>query len=92
MSFETISLLLNWMEMAALLAILFRLASTFELIANTQRELKRAIYHLSERRASELAINNAFGGPGTALASRSRWAPADTENTLDADDLARLSP
>jgi hypothetical protein len=78
------------MEMAALLAILFHLASTFELIANTQRE--RAIYHLSERRASELAINNAFGGPGTALASHSRWAPADTKNTMNADDLARLSP
>lgn len=57
------------MEMAALLAILFHLASTFELIANTQRELKRAIYHLSERRASELAINNAFGGRGP------RWLP-----------------
>ena len=39
MSFETISLLLNWMEMGALLAILFRLSSTFNLIANTQREL-----------------------------------------------------
>ena len=45
MSFETISLLLNWMEMGALLAILFRLSSTFNLIANTQRELRRAIYH-----------------------------------------------
>jgi len=42
MSFETISLLLNWMEMGALLAILFRLSSTFELIASTQRELIRA--------------------------------------------------
>jgi hypothetical protein len=29
MSFETVSLLLNWMQMGALLAILFRLASTF---------------------------------------------------------------
>jgi len=28
MSFETVSLLLNWMEMGALLAILFRLSST----------------------------------------------------------------
>ena len=42
MSFETISLLLNWMEMGALLAILFRLSNTFELIASTQRELRRA--------------------------------------------------
>ena len=29
MSFETISLLLSWMEMGALLAILFRLSGTF---------------------------------------------------------------
>jgi hypothetical protein len=46
MCFETTSLLLNWMELGALLAILFRLSSTFGLIANTQRELRRAIYHL----------------------------------------------
>jgi len=51
MSFETISLLLNWMEMGALLAILFRLASTFELIANTQRELRRTIHR--EHRGAE---------------------------------------
>ena len=37
MGFETISLLLNWVEMGALLAILFRLSGTFELIASTQR-------------------------------------------------------
>jgi hypothetical protein len=92
MSFETISLLLNWMEMGALLAILFRLSSTFELIANTQRELRRAIYHLGERRATELGFYNAFGGPGTAPASRSRWTPAVTENTIDGDDLARTLP
>lgn len=40
MSFETISLLLHWMEMGVLLAILFRLSNTFQLIANTQRELQ----------------------------------------------------
>jgi hypothetical protein len=40
------------MEMRALLAILFRLSSTFELIASTQRELRRAIHR--ERRAAEL--------------------------------------
>ena len=57
MSFETISLLLNWLEMGALLAILFRLSSTFELIASTQRELRRAIHHLGERRAAELGID-----------------------------------
>ena len=60
MSFETISLLLNWMEMGALLAILFRLSSTFELIASTQRELRRAI--LRERRVAELDITNGFHG------------------------------
>jgi len=48
MSFETISLLLHWMEMGVLLAILFRLSGTFELIANTQRELRRTIHR--ERR------------------------------------------
>jgi hypothetical protein len=73
MSFETISLLLNWMEMGALLAILFRLSSTFELIASTQRELRRAIQR--ERRAAELDITNSLDGPGSALASRSRQAP-----------------
>ena len=53
MSFETISLLLSWVELGALLAILFRLGHTFELIANTQRELRRAIHHLGERRTPE---------------------------------------
>ena len=59
MSFETISLLLNWIEMGALLAILFRLSSTFELIASTQRELRRAIHHLGERRPAELGSPHA---------------------------------
>jgi len=72
MSFETISLLLNWLELGVLLAILFRLGHTFELIASTQRELRRAIHHLGERRAAELGINNAFGGriPRGLLAPR----------------------
>ena len=74
MSFETISLLLNWMEMGALLAILFRLSRTFELIASTQRELRRAI--LRERRVAELDITNGFHGPGIELPSRSRQAHA----------------
>ena len=69
MNFETISLLLNWTELGVLLAILFRLARTFDLIANTQRELRRAIHHLSERHAAELGINDAIGGSG------SRWLP-----------------
>ena len=84
MSFETVSLLLNWMEMGALLAILFRLSSTFELIASTQRELRRAIHHLGERRTAELGIHNAFGGSGIARAG--------AESTIGPNDLARLPP
>ena len=75
MSFETISLLLNWMELGVLLAILFRLSSTFRLIAKTQRELRRAIYHLGERPANELnnrpARSESQGSPWFA-ASRAR--------------------
>jgi hypothetical protein len=63
MCFETTSLLLNWMELGALLAILFRLSSTFGLIANTQRELRRAIYHLGEPHANEL--DNRLARPGS---------------------------
>jgi hypothetical protein len=63
MSFKTVSLLLNWLQMGALLAILFRLGHTFELIASTQRELRRAIHHLGEHlgehRVVELGIDNA---------------------------------
>ena len=87
MSFETISLLLSWMEMGALLAILFRLSYTFELIANTQRELRRAIHHLGERRAPQLGIHSGFDSPGIA-----RWPHADSQSTMDTDDLARQSP
>ena len=87
MSFETISLLLNWVELGALIAILFRLSSTFDLIASTQRELRRAIHR--ERRAAELDITNGFDGPGIALASRSRQAAVYTEGMRRPDDLAR---
>jgi hypothetical protein len=79
MSFETTSLLLNWLEMGALLAILFRLSSTFELIANTQRELRRAIHRLGECRGAELGINKASGGSGTELVSRSPHVRAGAE-------------
>ena len=91
MSFETVSLLLSWMEMGVLLAILFRLSSTFNLIANTQRELRRAIYHAGERRGAELGTDNAFDRPGIASVSRSRLAPANTENIMGPDALASLS-
>src|SRR5215467_6822849 len=87
MSFETISLLLNWMELGALLAILFRLSSTFTLIANTQRELRRAIHHLGESRAAELGINNASHVAGMASISHSPEARA---GTMVPDDLAAL--
>jgi hypothetical protein len=91
MSFETITLLLNWLEMGVLLAILFRLSSTFQLIASTQRELRRAIHHLGQRHAAELGINNAFDGPRNALASSSPNAPALAERTIGRHHLARLS-
>jgi hypothetical protein len=53
MNFETISLLLSWLELGVLLAILFRLGHTFELIAKTQRELRRAIHYLGEHQPDE---------------------------------------
>ena len=67
MNFETTSLLLNWMELGVLLAMLFRLSSTFDLIANTQRELRRAIHHLGERRGAELGVNSDFSRPGKTV-------------------------
>jgi hypothetical protein len=75
MSFETISFLLSWMEMGALLAILFRLSRAFNLIANTQRELRRAIHHLGECRTADR------GFP---------LARASAETTIGADDLPYL--
>ena len=72
MSFETISLLLSWVQLGVLLAILFRLGHTFALIANTQRELRRTIRQLGEQRAAEL---DGLGRLGGALTVRPRWAP-----------------
>ena len=82
MSFETISLLLNWVELGALLAILFRVGHTFDLIANSQRELRRAIHHLGDRRGAEPGTNNASGGPGNASVSPFPQVHASTENTM----------
>ena len=62
MSFETISLLLNWVQLGVLLAILFRLHHTFDLIANTQRELRRAIHHLGDHRAAEPGFDGIRAG------------------------------
>jgi hypothetical protein len=70
MSFETISLLLNWLQLGALLVIMFRLARTFDLIANTQRELRRAIHHLGERRATGLGFDDADADSKSAPAAR----------------------
>lgn len=76
MSFETISLLLNWLQLGALLAIMFRLAHIFDLIANTQRELRRAIHHLGERRAGEAGSSDNAAGARSGPAARSmRFAP-----------------
>ena len=91
MNFETINLLLGWTELGALLAILFRLSSTFQLIANTQRELRRAIHHLGERCTAELAINNTFNPACSPSVPRSRQ-PATTQSIMDIDDLASSSP
>ena len=87
MSFETISLLLSWMELGALLAILFRLSSTFNLIANTQRELRRAIHHLGDRRGAEPGISSTAPGLRTAVA-RSVYARAGGEGEIASKDLA----
>jgi hypothetical protein len=57
---------------------------------NTQRELRRAIYHLGERRGAELGTDNAFDRPGIASVSRSRLAPANTESIMGPDDLPSL--
>jgi hypothetical protein len=86
MSFETISLLLSWLELGALLAILFRLGHTFELIANTQRELRRAIHHLGERRDAY----DAFAGREVASVFSSLYPRANAEKMMGPDDLVRL--
>lgn len=79
MSFETISLLLNWLQLGALLAIMFRLAHIFDLIANTQRELRRAIHHLGERRAGEAGSSDIAADASSDLAARSLRFGAGTE-------------
>jgi hypothetical protein len=90
MSFETVSLLLNWAELGTLLAILFRLAHMFDLIANTQRELRRAIHHLGERCAGGLGVSNAFGASGTGSVPSTLNVRAVSESTTGADDLPLL--
>ena len=91
MNFETVSLLLNWLELGALFAILSRLARTFDLIASTQRELRRAIHHLGEHHSGELGTDNSFGGPEIPSISRSSDPRADMGSAMGPDDLARQS-
>jgi hypothetical protein len=84
MSFETISLLLSWVQLGVLLAVLFRLGHTFALIANTQRELRRTIRHLGEQLAAE---HNSRRGLGSAPAPGSWWTAVHMNDAIDADDL-----
>jgi hypothetical protein len=86
MSFETISLLLSWVELGVLLAILLRLGRTFELIAGTQRELRRAIHHLGEQRAP-LGAAGALTDLGAELPSRSLMDPDEVEFGIDNGDF-----
>ena len=90
MRFETISLVLNWMELGALLAILFRLGRVFELIANTQRELRRAIRQLGEGRATEPGVNNAVRRADAAASSEHTRAGGGS--TMSHNHLPQLSP
>ena len=78
MSFETISLLLSWVQLGVLLAILFRLHHTFDLIANTQRELRRTIHHLGDARAAEPGIDTT---PAGHLSSRGLAPRAGSAST-----------
>jgi hypothetical protein len=86
MNFETISLLLSWLQMGVLLAILFRLSHTFELIANTQRELRRAINRLGERRGIDRSLIEASSTPGV-----SQHGGLEYERIIGLDDLAPIS-
>ena len=86
MRFETLSLLLNWVQLGVLLGILSRIGRTFDLIANTQRELRRAIHHLAEHRRAEPGAADNFGRWGIGSPARSSPGPGNIED--DADDLA----
>ena len=92
MNFETVSLLLNWLELGALFAILSRLARTFDLIASTQRELRRSVHHLGDHRGPEHATEYSFRRPRTSSGSRFSQALGDTESVIGPDDLASQSP
>jgi hypothetical protein len=71
----TTLLLLGLLQITTLLAILFRLSRMFTLIANTQRELRRAIYYQGERQGPE-RTSNASGRPADA------WGPRPRHSTI----------
>ena len=91
MSFETVSLLLNWSQLGVLFAILSRIARTFDLIANTQRELRRAIHHLREHRGPALGTANFFRDGGSHPVPALRNARGDTESAIGSDGPAPQS-
>jgi hypothetical protein len=90
MTVETVNLLLNWLETGTLLVILFRLSSTFQLIANTQRELRRAIHHLADCRTGGTEFDGVLYRSGFALGSSSWHRRADPKRGAE-KDLAPLS-
>ena len=87
MNFETISLLLSWLQMGVLLAILFRLSHTFELIANTQRELRKAINRLGERRSPDRNPMAAGAAP-----SISQSGDVEYKSSIGLENLPAISP
>jgi hypothetical protein len=60
------------------------------ILANTQRELRRAIHHLAQRRAAELGINNAFDHP--LITSVPQGCPRRYRGKMDPSNLAPHAP
>ena len=71
MGSQSTDLMLGLLQITMLLAILFRLSSMFTLIANTQRELRRAIYYQGERLPPEVSADPC-GEPASASGSLPR--------------------
>jgi hypothetical protein len=90
MSFETTNLLLNLAQLGVLLAIVLRLHHTFNLIANTQRELRRAIHHLGDRRGAERGVGDRCGS--IALASISPAARTGADGQFEPMISSRVGP
>jgi hypothetical protein len=62
------------------------------LIASTQRQLRRAVHQLNERRGAELGVHNAFDDSAIEFVSCSPRARGTAGSTARPDDLAPLSP